>query len=252
MRISSDFHDYYDIAMSEGQDQTLVYRRYARTEKFTKKDWPFYIAPFSGFLSNFTVTEHVIGFCGTLRPVLELSMKAGYAPNIKFCYSVKDVDEFMESALDRKKFKEYKEPERRSKWNTAWTRKWANHWDRLDTSSNVTKYFEKLENWYKDENKFSKYFENHTPVFVATYRPSHEKNADGVYTHYVGEVCFHTPLKDYDFTRIVPPYEAFQEISMWMGNQAVPMKLIPIMSDEVLREIRGFTKHSFRKPKSET
>jgi hypothetical protein len=46
------------------------------------------------------------------------------------------------------------------------------------------------------------------------------------------------------------PYQAFQEIAMWLSNQAVPQKPMPVIDDEMKVATHGFDQHSFRKPKS--
>ena len=50
--------------------------------------------------------------------------------------------------------------------------------------------------------------------------------------------------------RIKDPYTAYQELSMYLGNMAFPNKPIPTISDEVMAEIKGFNKFSFRKDKA--
>ncbi len=58
-------------------------------------------------------------------------------------------------------------------------------------------------------------------------------------------------LRNFDFQKIVEPYTAFQELSMWVGAQARPERPIVEISDEVRLEAHGFDKKfSFRKPKS--
>ena len=49
---------------------------------------------------------------------------------------------------------------------------------------------------------------------------------------------------------MVDPYQAFQEINMWMSNQAMPEKVIPEIDNKTMIEIKGFDKFSFRKDKS--
>jgi hypothetical protein len=55
-------------------------------------------------------------------------------------------------------------------------------------------------------------------------------------------------LKDLEFFRIVDPYTAFQEIAMFLGGLAVPLKPIPHVDDKTMVEAKGFDKKwSFRK-----
>ena len=57
------------------------------------------------------------------------------------------------------------------------------------------------------------------------------------------------PLSDLDFAKVMPPYQAYQEIRMFLGNMAQPEKPIPQIDDETMVEIKGHGgKYSFRKP----
>jgi len=47
--------------------------------------------------------------------------------------------------------------------------------------------------------------------------------------------------------KIISPYQAFQEISMFIEMLGNPEKPIPQPSDDVMRDIKGFDKWSFRK-----
>ena len=49
---------------------------------------------------------------------------------------------------------------------------------------------------------------------------------------------------------VVDPYTAFQEIAMFLGGMAMPLKPIPHLSDEIIAASKGFDKYSFRKDKS--
>lgn len=63
-------------------------------------------------------------------------------------------------------------------------------------------------------------------------------------------VSSNVELKQYGFQSVVPPYQAYQEISMYFGGPlAVPMKPIPEMDDDTMRDSKGFDKFSFRKDK---
>jgi hypothetical protein len=59
-------------------------------------------------------------------------------------------------------------------------------------------------------------------------------------------------LKDMGFAAVVPPWEAFQQLSMWIGGVlAHPGRpMAEIASDTVRRDKHGFDDRSFRKPKA--
>lgn len=63
-------------------------------------------------------------------------------------------------------------------------------------------------------------------------------------------LTYNAILKDYEFYRIKDTYTAFQEIEMWLNNQAQPEPHMLEISDEDKLEARGFDrKFSFRKEK---
>lgn len=59
-------------------------------------------------------------------------------------------------------------------------------------------------------------------------------------------------LKDMGFARVVPPWDAFQQLSMWIGGTlAHPGRpTVSIESDVVRRDKHGFDGMSFKKPKA--
>ena len=56
-------------------------------------------------------------------------------------------------------------------------------------------------------------------------------------------------LKDFNFHRIIKPYIAFQEIEMYLGGILANTKTppMPVGSDKVIAESKGYDKWSFRK-----
>lgn len=69
-------------------------------------------------------------------------------------------------------------------------------------------------------------------------------------TYYDGGFAIHVNprLKEYNFISQYDPVSAFQEISMYIGNNLVIQKdPNPKLSDDIKRDIHGFDKWSFRK-----
>ena len=58
-------------------------------------------------------------------------------------------------------------------------------------------------------------------------------------------------LKPFGFAPVVDPYTAVQELQMYIGNQLAhdSHPEMPVGSDRVIAESKGFDKYSFRKPK---
>jgi len=223
MRIQSNFKDYYDVGQSLGQDQTLVYKRYKKVVEVENKHYPF--PSFWRDNAPLAVHDYVIGFCGKLYGMLELNTNAShfldcksYRNNRKFCFNAKDVDDYMVEQLGEEKVAEFHKGHSRY---------------------NFVRYFEQRE---AGRNLYTKYFEdNRCPIFVA---------CKGGFLNEKGNIIYNACLKHYGFFRLFEPFQAYQELAMYLGNQAEPRKPIPPISDEVMLEIKGFDKKfSFRKPK---
>jgi hypothetical protein len=249
MRISTDFKDYYDVGMSVGQDQTLIYNRYKKVVEPKKY-------PFSTFYNTYQkkwqnedgmyVNLHTIGFCGKVYPVFELNVdppnhgtkwynsKDARAKR-RFCYSLEEIDQYVQDFFP-KQFEDYATKKKYVKRNS-----WAWHQRRYD-----------FEDFYRvtEENKVGilkvaeKHFiENRCPVWYAKQICTGKYGLD----YYKNEIVYNGPIKQLEFFRVFDPYTAFMEISMWLGNQAEPRKPIPHISDETMAEIKGFDGWSFRK-----
>lgn len=249
MRINSDFHDYYDVIMGEGQDQSLVYQRHKKEELITS-GYPFHsFYSYRENLSSICVRTHNIGFCGKVYDVLEMIPSKYKGINTKearshrrFCYSLEEVDAFVKANFKPEDFENYKK-KGYSKNNT---------WYYNDRRHSFEFFFQKkLELQQSIEKRAAPYFEGLRPIFVATYGPVWESTErySSVQTS-SGKIVYNCPLKQYEFYRLFPPFQAFQEINMWLSNQAVPIKPIPEMTDQIKLEAKGFDKFSFRKPKT--
>jgi len=54
-------------------------------------------------------------------------------------------------------------------------------------------------------------------------------------------------LANYQFGKVVPPQEAYNELYKWFSNKAVPLKPMPTVDDKTMLGIKGFDKWSFKK-----
>jgi len=221
MRIISRWKDYYDSIQKFGQDRSLVY---VRDKKRVEKAYCF-----PGFNKNFSFgpspDQYIIGFCGKIYPVIIFYTTTDNKAIKHVCYKLEDIDKFVESNYKEAEFEEYKK-----KWKRGqFPKKWPKH---LNQSS-----FNKFFVMCKDvQDTYTELFiKNYAPLFVA-YADRHEN-----YIEY--NAC----LKEFEFYRMFDPYQAFQEISMYLGAIAVPQKPLPIIDDTTMSEIKGFDKYSFRK-----
>lgn len=249
MRINSDFRDYYDCIMGTGQDQTFVYQRFAREEILT--NYPFHATSQfryeNGGLYYHTVN---IGFCGRVYSALKVNRHQwhieGNKDNIAYCYSIDDIDKYVDEHCDKKEKEGYHYHHK-----SGYSPKVARLWPWNQRRKELELFFTRDEEYYNvNPNKHrSRFEENHCPVFYAIYDGTH-KNWNEKKKCYEYKIVYDGKIGQFDFARIFDPYRAFQEISMFLGSLAVPLKPIPEISDEIMAEIKGFNKYSFRKDPS--
>lgn len=230
MRIISKFHDYYDCIQGLGQDQTVVYLRY----KQEVAGWPFPICvgEHAPRWNASLVTTRVVGFCGKIIPLIAIQPDTFSAPVL--CWSIEDVDSFMKTALPNKGFTAY--------LKSKCTRSFVYN-RRRD-------YFKRFFDGCSRQEKNYEYLfrDYHSPLFVATSKPRVK-----------GEIVFNDCLRDIEFYTRFDNYQAFQEISMYMGGvlgthggHKTKYKGSPMnsnVSDKDLAIAKGFDKHSFRSSK---
>jgi hypothetical protein len=243
MQIKSDFHDYYDVAMAQGQDTTLVYRRYP------KSVYNEYAIPYSGSGGGYSrpiyFDYRTIGFCGKLYPLvvvdLESSMFYRTAKEIrekrKFCYKIEDIDSFVRENFKDEEYSEYEDPKdvfrfQQKNWKAPRRRDFVRHFDEFKA---------KYQNYKRDifEKEYCPIF------FTGESRYNNEKKM------HERPTIFNGCLKDLEFFRLFDPHQAFQEISMFLGSLAEPRKPVPHITEEDMCEIKGFNrKTSFRQDPS--
>jgi hypothetical protein len=233
MLIKSDFRDYYDHAMKHGVDRSVVYKRYQRKAETETRKASMYFPSLgkAGMSHRFEVKaeDFVIGFCGLVYPVVRLSPDGWLfdkerREKTRTAFSIKEVDDYV-----RKEFRA-----KDSNW----------YFGRYGARKRFEIHFENV----ADENgRHAKAFEdNRSPIFVWARR---DVFSGGKWESKV-EITWDAKLEPFEFIRMFEPYTAYQEIAMWLNNQAEPRKPIPEISDEIMVEIKGFDKrYSFRKDK---
>jgi len=228
MRIISDFHDYYDAVQATGQDQTLLYLRKAVEEE--TKDYPFPMIAYHrrwswwSRMSDPSVSQYTIGFCGKIYPVVNCGHNT-------YCHNVEDVDVYMEANYREKVLEEYRYPLKHSRHHR--------YWDAALCRNAFEKWFEEMK---AKQNAFGHIFLKHKcPIFIASCEEGRHGDKKFVYD---GQ------LKPFEFFRVIEPFTAFQEISMFLGGMAMPNRPIPEVSDKDLAAAKGFDKFSFRKDPS--
>ncbi len=239
MRIISSFRDFYDGVQKEGQDLNLLYIRNSSQiifdNKFKQGRWghwqdgyPFARIERWGSGNHLTSRDYTIGFCGKLYPAVKLSISKykNYAweeTDIKICYSLSSVVDYIVQRFPNKEV------------NLFMTKRYNSTWTGLSIET-----FKSFFKWFDSNNAKheSLFVDNKAPVFVGKVE-NHER-----------VINFNCDLQPYEFYRVKDPYTAFQDISMWLSNQANPHKPIPAVSDKDLASAKGFDKWSFRKEPS--
>lgn len=224
MRIISSFHDYYDSVQSFGQDD-LIYLREERTEEIDIK-----FETVGGYWNSLVdCRTRLIGFCGKAYPVIVFDPQqlsgSNTAPDVYNCYSIEDIDLCIEAYAKKRAKKEYYE--KRSRYSSDLRTDFVDHF-----------------NYYKTpraQKPFVELFERFkSPIYTA--RKVRRKSDI--------EFTVNAALKPYEFVRIKDVYTAFQDVSMFVGNIAMPEKPIPTVDDKTMAQIKGFDKFSFRKEKA--
>lgn len=225
MIISDKRRDYYDCIQRSGQDRTC---RYVRVEEDIEVDCSPPRPNFNRLWNSTLEPIHFawIGFCGEIYPAIYMrerheddkpSQTWKFDPR-SWHFNPDEVIAFMES-----------HPKEFHSWRGG-----------SYQAQRIREFFEssdpKLEAIFQSER---------CPVFVAHREP---KPNHGWLYHC--KVTLNPMLKDYEFQRIVDPYQAFQRIHAYLsgvlGREEMKM---PEISDEMRAEIHGFNAESFRAPK---
>ena len=234
MRIKSNFHDYYDSLQANDQDRTLIYLRKAVESKiagpfpfpiFTNgRNWGRWAWSRNNAFPCFR--QFIVGFCGKIYPVVQLSISEEITAN---CHNIADVDHFMKENYKEKVFRKYFYSTKLSFLEKFW-------------GENLSRVH--LEKWFNDvkieQDKFLDIFmKNKCPIFIVSEGPlNHEDDRS---------ITINGCLKDLEFFRVIDPFTAFQEIDMFLANIAIPNHPIPKVSDKDMAEAKGYDKWSFRK-----
>lgn len=232
MRILSKFKDYYDSALAFGEDASLIYSRIESIVPLNKLDMDWLesvkkklpnialhseINGIRRVYSYDTISEaFIIGFCGRLYPCVHLKiepLKEMYA------YSYDEVISFLKKHKLHKTLKDFEEMD-------GWL------WN---SKSNLVDFF----NLKVDD--FQKFFlESKTPVFKIDFNGGKRQNEP--------RVTLNPQLSENSFVRVVDPFTAYQELSMYIGGVlGVSAPELVEISDKDLRDKKGFNNISFKK-----
>ncbi len=252
MRIISKFHDYYDSALSYGIDPNLLYIRTEQECRFGydsdkgeswkeipkdvspniheafKSLWPIFSKiPKSiryGKTSDdeFKISPKIIGFCGKIHLCMEIDDVNYFSPQMF-------VAKYPQETLDRLKIKRNYLKEILDVPQPRWS-------DQLTYEG-----WKKLTDEYEQNTYDSVFIEIGQPIFVI------KRDLSSGWRNAVQIIILNPNLRKQNFQIIKSASEAFQEISMYLGNQLVMVKdPKPIISDTIMRDKKGFNEWSFK------
>jgi len=223
--------------MIHGQDPSLVYER--KTKEIVLKDKKMleliYSIPrvchYPTRKFPIETNRVIVGFCGKLIPFFH------FLGNRNF----NDPDDAKRRLFDN--LNDYISYLISNKYNSYKEKVLKELFEKNDMISlNLTK-----KSWDACQKRFDKenvedfFIEINAPIFLILER--------GFSDH----VIIKNPcLKDIGFESFKPPFEAFQEISMFLGNVLTSDKMPEVkITDNILRDEKGFDDWSFRKQKDE-
>ena len=233
--------DYYDTVMRQGIDRSLVY---VREEKVIEMSIDFPRLRIGSSLSDVRAGQHLIGFCGKVYPALNLYVdedfpdKRGRYKRDRFCYNQESVERVFDCYRECRPDRAY-----------YLTRKHGKRRGMFDRTA-LRKYFTACK---QRKNAFLDIFVKHSvPMFSAR----RHLTRSGM----TWQLTLNTNLKKFDFMQVFPPYQAYQEISMFLSGvlgltrehgkpKYKGQKMSSHVSDADLAAAKGFNRYSFRKDK---
>jgi hypothetical protein len=247
MVIKSPFKDYYDCMQGTDQDKVTKFIRQPAEEKKGWK-WPFPDASTTyhrySSIPCLSSNTHIVGFCGKIYGVVELSWEEGIkAPDRTFCHNMADVEAWIVRHLNEAEMVTYEGRERHMRRYRKFQIARQHDHPASGTRRFYEKFFEDVENQKAAHEQI--FIEKAVPVFVATFTPRQsylDSEADAA------KMTYNANLRRVEFFRVLSPALAYQELTTYIYNTAIPMKPIPVFDDVTMAESKGFDKKtSFRK-----
>jgi len=218
MRIKSPFKDYYDGLQHSFFSQEPLYVRKTTEEPYDGKLYAGKTYISFGLSNGLTISYISIGFCGKVYNIIRFHREKyniySHDTCSAICYNIDDVDKFIGS-LEQEVINWY----HRIKWKKSLRQEFMEYF--------VTKNI--------NDDELCSY---QMPVFVI------EPDGRNYKT-----LISNPRLTNYEFFRVFDPYQTWQELEMFLSNQAAPEKPIPKIDDKTMAEAKGFNKYSFRKDK---
>jgi hypothetical protein len=167
---------------------------------------------------NYGIDNAIIGFCGEWHLYIKMNKSCSYGPSksvVAYTYS-----EMLDFAISEKNDKLYDEISSNKSY---------------DCYGDMTykTMFENVKNLKKDV--FVEYL---CPIIVISRVVNEPRHS----------IVFNGLLRNFDFMKVKDPFQAYQDLSMYVGGVlGSPEKETVKISDECMRDKKGFDKWSFRK-----
>lgn len=222
MKIISKYHDYYDSVQGVMFDDDIKYIRTSVEHELKFR------LPFNSVKTFFNLS--IIGFCGKLYPVI-ICTNLNYQENSEiYDYIIKNNKKVIKRRYDIM-------PDTFITYDMDEGFTLARSTRHKLQNKNNSKHIARLNDFCRELMSLDLFKRYETPIFSIQY--SRDNN---------GLVLDTGPeLKDFNFQHVFDPYSAYQELVMWIGNQATNEWPPQITDDIVLRDSKGFDKMSFKK-----
>ena len=228
MKIISKQRDYYDSVQGVMYDSDIIYHRKESSVLiyWGNREYP---------------KIEIIGFCGKLYPV--------------YIFKVNNLEHYPADDRDKKYLNKNKLTGKIFKLKSSYgDNKYISLYDQneiysamlyfgdiqKDTKEHV--FLDKLKTLCNDIERLSLFEKYKTPIFHLARHKHHAHN---------DKITIAPTLSNYNLQSVVDPYTAYQELVMWIGNQAVSEYPPQIKDDIVLRDSKGFDNWSFKNKWSE-
>jgi hypothetical protein len=242
-------NDYYDITQQYGHDSNLVYLREEKEIEDTseliyqmKKKYYYALSFWSDYYKNISIVDvYIIGFCGKLYPVFEINIEDWSKRSDKGDFPIKTTYICYDFDTIYNLFKPYfKKNDEKAFLGQKY------HYNKHQQSTNKT--FKGLFNKFiEKDNCIDLFFKYKVPIFFINFYP--------IYRYSVlykipkeTKITLNCNLKQFEFYKVFNPYQAYQEISMYIsGVLGVGAPEIIEISDKNKITKKGFdTVSSFR------
>jgi len=243
MKIISMFQDYYDIGIAYGVDEKLRFKRKTKyiDESRYHDSHVVYIYYHKHSYYRMMFYHYTMGFCGKRYPFVRVEVekidvtlheKVYTLVDSEYFYSLEILDHWLKERFESNhefvvgsyNYNGYEENKKRIKIKQF--------------VLNAKEFFDKKK--FHQEAVFKKH---HVPYFLVEY--DYVMDDKKPYIKY--QTILLPQLKKYRFTQVMPPMQAFQEISMYLGKlNAVEDNMVTI-EDKYLAQGKGFDCYSFKK-----